>query len=340
MSKRKKVSDDTESAAAKTAYRKIEVGLWHDERFLAFTKPQPNGQTLWIYLLCGPRTTVLPGLVVAREAVIADDLGWSLDGTRDAIRDVTQHGIVDADWMAGVVVLRKALFDSLGRPRDTSKPQSVGQLKSWAKAFKYIRECPLKYEYLHRLSAMADAMGSAWSSAFRDAFRDAISKASPIHKTENIEQKTCRGGEQPAPVQPPVIAPAYGFSSPRAKLIHDAWSLAAKTHLALRQDVEPTARPWPGLPVGQGAEDLSQRVDELTSVVTDDTEYPQATIAHVVAVRAAEAQRLRHLGFFIPTRLWAKQSFWKASEQSVEQAVLSADKQANKTDERPVVEEL
>lgn len=162
----------------KRPYRKIEVGTWISPSFRALSAPVPNAQTLWLYLLTGTRTTALPGVVVAREATLSDDLRWDLHAFRDAFREVMREGMAEANWDAGVVVLSHALFDESDAPRETSRPASLNVIKAWAKAFEQVPDCSLKYEYLHQLKAFCDAMPEAFRDAFAEAFRDAFAKAS------------------------------------------------------------------------------------------------------------------------------------------------------------------
>jgi hypothetical protein len=103
-------------------WRKVEIGTMRDGKFRSLSRPQPNAQTLWIYLLCGERTTTFPGLVIGRAAVMADDLGWSVEAFLEAFAEVSGKGMAKVDWEAGIVLLPKALIDSSGEPRDTARP--------------------------------------------------------------------------------------------------------------------------------------------------------------------------------------------------------------------------
>lgn len=176
-------------------FRKVEVAVWGDERFQALSPARPNGQTLWLYLLTGPRTTTFPGLVVARDQVMASDLGWELGPFREAFREASGKGMAKADWKAGLVVLRKALIDSTGEPRDTAKPESPNVIRSWAKSWDEVPECSLKAEYLLNLESFSKALGEAFHKAFREAFRKALAKASP-HPSPNQEQEKEQEQEQ------------------------------------------------------------------------------------------------------------------------------------------------
>lgn len=172
--------------------------MWADRKFRALSAPPPNGRTLWMYLLCGPRTCALPGLVVASEGVIAADLGWTLEGFRDAFAEVSAQGMAKADWKAGLVVLPRALMTSSG-PRDTSRPESPNVLKHWLTLWHEIPECDLKDQYRQWLKTFADALGQGFAKAFHEAFAKAGPPPSP-----NQEQEQRTGtGEKKDLVPPP-----------------------------------------------------------------------------------------------------------------------------------------
>lgn len=175
-------------------YRKVEVSVWSDRRFMAMTPAPPSAQTLWLYLLCGPRTTSFPGLVVGREEVMASDLGWSVEAFREAFREVSAQALAKGDWKVGLVVLSKALLDSSGEPRDTAKPASPNVLKSWSKSWSEIPECHLKHQYLQTLESFAKGLGEAFLKAFREAFRKALANPYP-DPSPNQEQDTGTGTE-------------------------------------------------------------------------------------------------------------------------------------------------
>ena len=168
-------------------YRKIEVATWYDDRFQSLSAPQPCGQHLWLYLLSGPRTTSFPGLLVGREEVMAAELRWSIGPFREAFGEASAKGLVKADWKAGLVVLKKALLDSTGEPRDTARPESPNVIKSWAKSWDEIPDCRLKGEYLLSLESFAKALGETYLVAFREGFRRALLRAS-THPSLNQDQ--------------------------------------------------------------------------------------------------------------------------------------------------------
>lgn len=314
--------------------------MWHDERFRALSAPQPNAQTLWIWLLTSPRTTTFPGLVIAHEEAIAADLGWSLEDFREAFGEAFAKGMVKADWKAGVVVLTKALRDGFGEPRETAKPQAPNVIRGWAKSWEMVPECELSREYLGELEAFVKALPKAFQDAFADAFRKAIAKGfakpSPIQETGDRNQESGERGLSPRaraiprgtppPTEPPPAPSGAPSPDPRIKINHDAWSYAASKHAELRAaGIEPDARPWPALPLGIAADDLVARTRELAAL---DPDAIRKAHMHRVDVAAAEARDKRHLKWFTPSRMWARESWWKGYEGTPSQAERKAPQPA------------
>src|SRR5579859_4660658 len=116
-------------------YRKIDVRMRSDEKFRALSAPPPNGQDCWIYLLTNRYTTSIPGVYAAFEETMARDLGWPLEGFRDAFREAFSKGMVKADWRAGLVFVPNAIkYDP---------PQSINVVKSWKDVWNELPECHL-----------------------------------------------------------------------------------------------------------------------------------------------------------------------------------------------------
>lgn len=193
-------------------YRRVEIQTWIGASFSRLSAPPPNGRTLWLYFLCGPRTIAIPGVVLGREAVIADDLGWTLEGFREAFAEVFREGMAEADWKAGVVLLNRALIDGTGDPRASNTPQSPNVVKSWVKAFDNIPASPLKPEILRRLGAFTEGLGGGFAKAFQQAFAKALAHPSRIQEREvgsGKEEVSPSGGagardpSTPAPRTPP-----------------------------------------------------------------------------------------------------------------------------------------
>ena len=96
-------------------YRKVEVSMWADDKFVSLSKPQPNAQSLWMYLLTGPCTTSLPGLIRIGEAGLAEEIGWPLKAFREAFGEVLSKGMAKADWGA---YLNRAMLQVKAKDND------------------------------------------------------------------------------------------------------------------------------------------------------------------------------------------------------------------------------
>ena len=175
-------------------YRKVEMQTWGDKKFRALSPLAPSGQALWLYLLTGPQTGILPGLLRAGRAAMAEELGWSLEAFDEAFGEAFREGMVQADWKARLVWLPKAL-------RATNKPESPNVAIAWRKAFDRLPDCDLKAtaedaicmflagvgpEYLAAFTGdrlprapVTESLREAFTEAFDKAFRKAFPKPSP-----------------------------------------------------------------------------------------------------------------------------------------------------------------
>lgn len=187
-------------------YRRVEVGTFNDDRFRELSSPGPNAQDLWLQLLCGPRTTIFPGLVIATEAVLASDLGWPIagdlfggstagpSGLREAWGEISSRGMAVADWVYGVIVLPRALLDRRQTPRETARPTSPNAFRGWAKAWGDVPECALSAWYLAELGRFAGLLDAGnpprgihatpYSDAYRQAFATQIERFDVVYRDQ------------------------------------------------------------------------------------------------------------------------------------------------------------
>jgi len=143
-----------------------------DDKFRKLTRPQPNGQSLWLHLIMGPHTTAVPGLSSIGEAGLAEALGWSLTGFRKTWREVEQLGMAESDWRARVIWLPNAIRHN--------PPESPNVVRGWRDTLDNIPECPLKTKALTFLKGFLEDMGEGFAKAFRDL---------PGHPLPNQEQE-------------------------------------------------------------------------------------------------------------------------------------------------------
>ena len=145
-------------APEKRRYRKVLCRMYADEKFDALSKPQPNGQTLWIYLITGPHTTSVPGLFQAGEAQLSEALQWSLRGFRASWAEIERLEMARADWKARVVWLPKAITHNV--------PESPNVIRGWRHALDEIPACALKREAVQSMATFAKGLGEAFTKAF------------------------------------------------------------------------------------------------------------------------------------------------------------------------------
>lgn len=295
-------------------YRKVEVSLYGDEKFRRLSAPRPCAQWLWVWLLTSDKTIAIPGVVVGREAELAGSLGWSLESLREAFAEVFAAGLAEADWDAGIVLLPKALLDSHGDPRDTSKPTSPNVIKSWAKVWRELPDSHLKLVLLQRIQAFAEACGPAFAKAFKEAFakalREGFAKTSPKTSRLRIQDTGDRTDLSPAS-EPPVpddksadavkaaSLAAMDFGKRAAELASRIWFEHCDRHTALNL---PGTRPLVRTEHAFGWRELRDRIRVYT-----DLEQAEADMRHVLNVREAEARKER-TGRYFGENVWSEKS--------------------------------
>lgn len=145
-------------------YSIVERRMWNDGWFRGLTQIPPCGAGLWIYLLTTPELGPLPGLIVEGEAAMAEHLGWPLEAFRNAFREASSKGTVEANWKARVLVIWNAV--------DRHRPTSPNVVKSWRQQWLEVPDCQLKVAYFHRLKAFVEGLGKGFAGAFRKAIND------------------------------------------------------------------------------------------------------------------------------------------------------------------------
>ena len=117
-------------------YSKVSRRMWSDSGYRTLSKPQPNAQTMWVYLLTGSRCTILPGLLHVGVSGLAEDLGWPIEDTTRCLRELVAAGRAEFDPDAPLIWLPKALNHNM--------PTSPSVVVSWAAAWKLLPECALR----------------------------------------------------------------------------------------------------------------------------------------------------------------------------------------------------
>jgi hypothetical protein len=186
-------------------YRKVDVRMWGDDWFRGLSPIPPCGAGLWVYLLTGEETGIVPGLLRTGEAGLAEALGWRLEAFREAFAEVSRGGKAEADWKARVVWVRNAIR--------YNAPASPNVVRSWRDAWDETPECHLKREAWQCLKAFLEGMGEA----FAKAFLEACPKPSP-KPLANQEQDQEQDQEQEQEKKPCAELPAVASAPPPTDL--------------------------------------------------------------------------------------------------------------------------
>ncbi len=157
-------------ASAENRYRKIEVRMWRDRKFRELSPLLPSGQALWVYLLTGPHTGIIPGVFTARRSGLAEELAWTLEAFDAAFGEITSRQMAEADWKEGVVWIPNAI--------KCNPPQSPNVIIGWHKEWQFIPDCDLKTRVLAAMRSVVQEMGRSFVKEFNVSFAESSSKSS------------------------------------------------------------------------------------------------------------------------------------------------------------------
>jgi hypothetical protein len=139
-------------------HRKVSFEMFADEKFLELSPLKPSGQALWLYLLTGPFSTLIPGIVVGGKAGIAERLGWSPTDFLRCFEEIASRRMAVADWGRQVIFLPNALKHNA--------PQNPNVVLGWAQAWAEVPACTLKHQAAARIRQTLAQMGTQYVQAF------------------------------------------------------------------------------------------------------------------------------------------------------------------------------
>lgn len=171
-------------------YRKIQVKTWTDIKFKSLSPIPPCGQGLWLWLLTGPYTQIIPGLFAGGVAGMAESLDWDAKAFQEAFREVFSKGLIKHDGAAKLVFIPKAIKYNM--------PQSPNVIKSWSTAWEELPECALKNDAWH---SFIKAFG------FSEAFGKAFAKACPKPSLKAIANQEQEQEQDIYKHNPPLLSP-------------------------------------------------------------------------------------------------------------------------------------
>jgi hypothetical protein len=166
-------------------YRRIEVRMWGDGKFKNLSPMPPSGQGLWIYLLCGPQTGIIPGLFCAGHAALAEALGWPTEAFEKAFREVLGEGLAKDSPKDRLIWLPNAIKHN--------PPMSPNVVRSWAAAMDSLPECTFLHEAIEHIRGEVYLLDKQEVKGFAKAFDEVFGEALP--------KAFAKGNEKPSPNQ-------------------------------------------------------------------------------------------------------------------------------------------
>jgi hypothetical protein len=168
-------------------YRKVDIRMWGDEKFRSLSRPSPNGQFLWIYLLTGPHTNGLPGVFDTGAASLSEALNWPVTSLKRCLAPILARRMAVYDERHHLFWIPNAIRYNL--------PSSPNVIRSWSKTWDELPECLLKARAREGLrKGIAEALGEAFVRAFDEACPKAFGESGTGTGT----------GERTPPLTPPV----------------------------------------------------------------------------------------------------------------------------------------
>jgi hypothetical protein len=199
-------------------YRRITVRMWGDAKFRELSPLPPSGQSLWMVLLTGEQTDIIPGLFRIGEAAFAEQLGWSLEAFRKAFQEVSAKGMVEADWQARLVWVPNAVKHN--------PPQNPKVIKHWKRPWSLLPECPTKDKAWQELKGLAEAFGKGWLEAFLEVCPEPLAYQKQLAVSSDQKETTSSAFADPGPSlakdPPAVFVPSDSIQAPREALAREA----------------------------------------------------------------------------------------------------------------------
>ena len=140
-------------------YRPIDVRIWNDRKFLSLSQ---DSRMLWLFLLTSPSTLAIPGVIVAGEASIAEQLGWDVKRLRERFAELFQRGL-------SIKVEGRLVW--LCNATKYQPPANPNMVIGWAKCWDDVPEGNLKHELWQSLKIACKSWSRTFDKQFPEPFR-------------------------------------------------------------------------------------------------------------------------------------------------------------------------
>lgn len=166
-------------------YRRVSTRMWGDEKFLDLSAPKPNARDLFIWLLTGPCTSLVPGVVLTTLSDISERLDWPMPATLASWDEIVAARMATADWSRQLIWLPNALKHN--------PPANTNVVKGWRRFFdEEVPECALRWTIETRMRAFLERRGDP----FLKAFLPSDGKAFDID-AESLSADQAKGFQEP-----------------------------------------------------------------------------------------------------------------------------------------------
>lgn len=185
-------------------YRRVDYDIWSDPKFRELSAPEPSAQVLWIHLLIGKHTSIIPGVLIASPMEVVAALGWATmehaARAMDVFCEITDRGMAIADDRAGLIWLPNALKRNL--------PASPNHVRHWRSTWARVPSCALKAQIHQHFYRVLEAYRKGYGKAFRKACPEVSTEGYSQGYRESVSSKQVTeihptGGGVPVPVPPP-----------------------------------------------------------------------------------------------------------------------------------------
>ena len=138
-------------------YRRVFRKAWEGGSFTELPPAPPSARFLWLWLLCGPESTHVPGCLRIGAAGAAEILGWSVQDFLACFEELVSRGMAVADWEHRLVWLPAAIR--------YNPPANPNTTKAWASWLVRAPKCLLLNEIISSLrngTPDTDRSGQPW----------------------------------------------------------------------------------------------------------------------------------------------------------------------------------
>lgn len=158
-------------------YRPVDIRLWSDRKFLALGD---RGRLLWVFLMTTPSALPIPGVIVAGDAALAEQLGWTTEQFTERFREL---------FDAGLSVRRDGRVTWLPNALKYQPPHNPNAVKCWAGVWDDVPECALKHDIWDALKIACKSWSVLFGKLFHEPLEVCSHNRSPNGSTQDQDQK-------------------------------------------------------------------------------------------------------------------------------------------------------